>query len=282
MLSNGPLRSIRFLEVMGMPGGGSGVGHWIDEQLSAMNSSKLFQPGLQPHAPYSTGQEAYRSCLDRARRHGYRLTTHLSETREESQFLATGHGPFRELLERRGLWDGSFHPPRCTPIEYARRMELLDHPTLLAHVNYLDDEGLRLLAESDCSVAFCPRTHHFFSHAQHPFRRMLEADVNVCLGTDGLGSHAGGARLSILDEIRFLKRVHPDMSASTLLEMATINGARALGLDRLIGSIEQGKSADLTIIPMEPGLSESPVENIVESKTQPVATFVMGRRVFDP
>lgn len=126
---------------------------------------------------------------------------------------------------------------------------------LLAHCNHVNDDEIAWLAAqasapsvgARMSVVFCPRAHRFFGHRDHPWRRMLAAGVNVCLGSDSLASNES---LSILDELRFLRRIAPECPAATLLEMATHNGAAALGLRDEIGAIRVGLAADLIAIPL--------------------------------
>lgn len=232
--------------------------------------------GLSPHAPYSTAPDVYRQAVDYAVSHHLPLGTHVAETLDELQFLVDGAGPFRELLEERGAWDGSFAPPGCSPVEYMRRLGLLDTPAMLAHVNYVTDADLDLLAASRCSVVYCPRTHAFFRHPPHPFTRMLARGINVCLGTDSL---AGNSTLSILDELRLLHALHPAMSPPTLIDLATVNGARACGLLNQCGSLSPGKRADLCIIPVASGAARDALQAVLEGDAGPLATYVDGCRV---
>jgi cytosine/adenosine deaminase-related metal-dependent hydrolase len=153
---------------------------------------------------------------------------------------------------------------------------VLSPKTVLAHGNYLDDDDIALIAKRGASVAYCPRTHAAFGHDGHPFERLLAAGVNVCVGTDGLASNPS---LSVLDELRFVRGRSERVSGATLLEMGTIRGARALGMDREIGSVEVGKAADLCVIPLEAEGASDPVENVLSSPHAPVATFVAGVRV---
>lgn len=128
-------------------------------------------------------------------------------------------------------------------------------PMVFAHCNYVRDDEIAWLGARSwkrrsgrgISVVFCPRAHRFFGHRDHPWRRMLAAGVNVCLGSDSLASNES---LSILDELRFLRRIAPECPAATLLEMATHNGAAALGLRDEIGAIRVGLAADLIAIPL--------------------------------
>ena len=122
-------------------------------------------------------------------------------------------------------------------------------------------------------VAYCPRTHAAFGHAPHPFRRMLDRGLNVCAATDSLASNPS---LSVLDELRFLRRRHPDLPPTTLIEMGTTRPARALGMEKTIGTITPGHQADLTALPLEPTGPANAVENVLGSQTQPTRTCVAG------
>ncbi len=229
---------------------------------------------LSPHAPYSTAPEVYREAIAYCRERSLPISTHLAETPAETEFLAHGTGPFRDLLEERGLWDDSFTPPGCSPVQYAEALGLVACRPLLAHGNYLSDEDITLLARAGCSVAYCPRTHRFFKHAPHRYRDLLAAGVNVCLGTDSLAS---APSLSILDELRFLRGIDGDSPDNVLLEMATIRGARALGLEAELGSLEHGKRANVVVLPL--GNASSPWDCVLRSQSHPLSVIVAGKQV---
>lgn len=284
---NAPLHLVGFFEVLGMGprkdhaherslGGAVRLCESMPHGDGANSGAGMLLAGLSPHAPYSTDPSIYEGALEVCRRAGRPLCTHLAETREEARFLADGTGPFRELLEEWGLWDGSFRPPGCSPVEYARRLGLLGARPVLAHVNYADDDDLDLLAGSGASVAYCPRTHRFFEHPPHRYRDMLARGVNVCVGTDSLASNDS---LSILDELRFLRREDRFTPDDGLLRMGTVAGARALGLEDQIGSLAAGRRADFVVIPLENLRARDPVGDILAGKQPPEATFLNGKRV---
>ncbi|MBP7934164.1 MAG: amidohydrolase family protein [Phycisphaerae bacterium] len=232
--------------------------------------------GLSPHAPYSVDTLLFKYVAEYLALRRFPVCTHLAETLEEVRFLTDGTGPLRDLLERWNRWDGSFEPPGCSPVEYARRVGLLQHRPVLAHVNHVGTRDLETLAASTCHVAFCPRTHHFFGHAPHRYREMIDRGINVCIGTDSLASNDS---LSVLEELRFLRAQDPQLSANQLLKMGTIAGAYALRLDADVGSIEVGKQADLVVIPLRHRDAADPVEDILSHDRSPSAVYLRGSRV---
>jgi cytosine/adenosine deaminase-related metal-dependent hydrolase len=117
-------------------------------------------------------------------------------------------------------------------------------PVLYAHGNYLN-ESISLPQTS--TIVYCPRTHAAFGHPPHPFQKLLAAGVRVALGTDSLASNPD---LDVLAEARFLHRRHPEVPGATLLCLATLWGAEALGWGDHCGSLVKGKSADLVILPL--------------------------------
>lgn len=242
-LARGPLRGVSYLEFFAV---GAGAEDRL-RQTAAVIESGLAETrrgqirlGLQPHAPYSVSLEGYRWALEQARRVGLPLCTHLAETPEEAQFMAQGTGPFRAFLERLGAWDGRMDVGvGRRPVEHLSGV-LADGPVLAVHVNLASDADIGTLARTGTSVAYCPRASAYFGAERHfgphRYREMLAAGVNVCMGTDSIinlpasaaDPAAGG--ISVLDEMRFLWR-RDATDAAVLLQMATVNGARALGLD---------------------------------------------------
>lgn len=268
-----PLAVCGFLEVLGM--GPRGRGEHERSLAVAMSSlenaaAPRIAPsafGISPHAPYSTAPEIYREAIAYCQRTRRPICTHLAETPAEAQFLADGTGPFRELLEEWGLWDGTFTPPGCSPVEYAHGLGLLEARPLLAHVNYASDTDLDLLTASSASVAYCPRTHRFFEHTPHRYADMLARGINVCLGTDSLASTDS---LSILDELRFLRREHSPLTDSQLLHLATLAGARALGWAHELGTLEPGKRASFITLPLEHPATRAPLADVLAGSRPPL------------
>jgi cytosine/adenosine deaminase-related metal-dependent hydrolase len=229
---------------------------------------------ISPHAPYSIEADGYRRCLEVARARSLPLTTHLAETPYEAEFLASRSGPFRDLWNWLGAWDDQVPTFSGGAIHYAKALGLLDYPaTLLAHVNYCDDEELAILAAGQASVVYCPRTHRYFGHPPHRWRDMLAAGINVALGTD---SCASSPDLNLLDDLRLVHQIGPDYPIDELWKIVTIHAARAIDAEAAVGSLTPGKCADFITFPVKTG---EPLREIVETHVLPSGVWVGGQRL---
>lgn len=235
-------------------------------QALTLPVSKRWRSGISPHAPYTLEPEGMRACAERAESARSPICIHLAETEAEEEFTRSGTGPLAHFLREQRVWEGKIPAAGCGPVELADRCKLLTPRTVIAHANYVSDADIERILRSGASVAYCPRTHHAFGHAPHRFREMLACGVHVCLGTDSLASNPS---LSILDELRFLKKCFSDLSPEVLLKMGTLHGAQALGLDRKYGSIAAGMSADLAYVPLGSAEASRGWESMFNSTGKP-------------
>ena len=242
----------------------------LDRALAGPNETSSWRWGVSPHAPYTVEPEAMRACATCAAERGRPLSIHLAESPDEAAFTGSRGGAFPAYLRKLGVWDDGIVSAGCSPVELAAGAGLLTDRTVIAHGNYVSVDDVAILVRSGASVAYCPRTHAAFGHAPHPFRAMLAAGVNVCVGTDSLASNPS---LSVLDELRFLRRHHPDVPPEMLLAMGTLRGAAALGLADECGSLTPGKAADLVVLPL--GRAEA-WDAMLERECSPVAVYVAG------
>lgn len=265
ILKASPLRKVCFAELLCFAEEPARTVDELADKVRETQTDARLLAGISPHAPYSVTAEQLRACVTMARRQRLPLTIHVAETIEERQYIESGCGFLGDLMSVTGF-ASHCPPPRQPLFDHLGTSGLFGSPALLAHVNYITDGELDRLARSPCSVAYCPRAHRYYGHAPHRFRDMLARGINVCTGTDSL---AANESLSILDELRFLHREHPDLDAGLLLEMGTLRSARALGLDGVVGSLVPGKRADLTAVPLaEPGTTD-PRRDILESDKAP-------------
>lgn len=231
--------------------------------------------GISPHAPYTCSLDLYRACASL----GLPIATHLAESEAETEFLRTGTGTWQEFA------DLLVPPPGTTGIRALAGEGLLGPHVLAAHCVQADEEEIGLLAVHDVAVAHCPRSNALLGCGIAPLTALREAGIRVCIATD---SPASTPSFDMFDEMRAAiagaraRDRRPDaLTAAEALELATIGGARALGLDDEAGSITPGKQADLTVLSLtgSPFLPwEDPVTATVlgGSPERVVATLVSG------
>jgi aminodeoxyfutalosine deaminase len=273
------LRRVIFKEVLAL---GSDR---ADEVLSQLNlllkkapSNPLLVHGISPHAPYSVSPELYRRSSELARRQRMLLTTHVAETRAELQFLQTGTGEFRSFLDGIGAMPADWKPPGLPPVFYLDTLGVLGPCCLLAHCNYLDKDSVARILRTHSSVVYCPRSHDFFGHENHPVRQLLDLGVNVALGTDSLASNFS---LSMMDEMRFLFRKRKDIKAEEIFRAATINGAAALHFGGVLGRLRRSYWADMAVFEIPKNMASKNLAcQMLEGAGKCIATIIQGKIVF--
>ena len=198
------------------------------------NVSPLIIPAFFCHSPYTCSPTTLTGIKDLSRETGLLFLTHLAETREEEAIIRERYG--------------------TTPVRHLKNLGVLDENTVAVHCNWLDDEEIAILAQSGTKVSHNPESSMKLAAGVAPIPKMLKAGITVGLGTDGAASNND---LDLFTEMDTAAKIHKVssmdptvMDAETVLKMATTGGARLLGLDDRIGSIEVGKAADLIIIDM--------------------------------
>jgi aminodeoxyfutalosine deaminase len=234
-------------------------------------------PALSPHAPYSTSRELVELACRLSRQGSGPVALHLAESPEELQWLATGGGPMRDMLEALGGWQATMGRGGAAPRDY---LELLATAarSLVVHGNYLGVADWEFLAEraEHMAVVYCPRTHDYFEHQPYPLSQMMRRGVRVVAGTD---SRASNPDVSVWEELRVIAQQHPWMAASDILRMATLDAAAALGCDHEVGSLAIGKLADITLIRIDPRLPANAPDALWEFDDAVTATMSRGRIV---
>jgi aminodeoxyfutalosine deaminase len=218
--------------------------------------------GLSPHAPYTVHPDLLATAIAWSNKRRIPLAMHLAESAEEMELLATGDGPFAELLRRLGVWQPDLFPRGRRPLDYLQSLGRA-YRVLVIHGNYLEEDEMRYVAEQrdTMSVIHCPRTHAYFGHPRYPLARMLELGVPVALGTD---SRASNPDLSLLEELRFVARHHAELSGERILKLGTLDGARALGCGDTWGMLAPGRPARFTLVPLGPSPVADPFEALWE------------------
>lgn len=224
------------------------------------------------HAPYSTAPALLSEIA--ARHEGPApLSVHVAESAEEIEFLHTGGGPMRQMLETLGVWSGSWEAPRCGPVEYLKRVGYLQPGTLLVHGIHLTASELDLARDADAVIVTCPRSNVWVGGGVPPVQRFYGAGVPVAIGTDSLASTD---TLNMFDELAALRRLAPEVDAARLLDSATRVGAEALGFGQHYGAISAGRRAMFASVAVPPGLG-SRAEDVEEYLVSGVTAGAIGR-----
>ncbi len=187
---------------------------------------------LGPHAPYTCDEGYMRIVSEEAKKNHMRIHVHLSESESEIQQIKEKYG--------------------CSPIEMAERNGLFDVPAIAAHCVQITESDMEILKAKGVSVVTNPASNMKLGNGFAPVPEMLEKGINVCIGTDGAASNNS---LNLFHEMSLLALIHKGVkktpqciSAAQNFRIATINGAKALGLSEEIGSLEVGKKADIAIL----------------------------------
>ncbi len=203
-----------------------------EEMIQAYRPHPLITVGVAVHSVYSASSLVYQQAFELAGKYGVPFNTHLAETRWE----------FDLIMDRYGV----------TPARYLDDIGVLGKGLILAHAVHLTDSDMELVALRGAGVAHNPQCNMKLASGVAPIPRLLELGVTVGLGTDGVASNND---LDMFDEMRScafshkITQMDPTvMDARTVLEVATIGGARLLGMDAQIGSLEPGKRADMILL----------------------------------
>ena len=234
-------------------------------RLDALEPNERVRPALAAHAPYSVSPAMLEAIATRAR--SSRLapwSVHLSEGAEETEFIRTGTGPWRVLLEELGAWDSGWVAPGVSPVEYLDRARLLDSSALVVHGVQMSERDLALLEQRGATLVTCPRSNVYTGAGAPPIEAFYQSGVRVAVGTDSLASTPD---LNLFAELQAMRRLAPSIAAASLLESATIQGARALGFDAGYGTIETGKLARLLAVDVPGGVTD--VEEYLVSGIRP-------------
>ena len=242
------------------------------EGLRGSRSSEFLRPSLAAHAPYSVSPGVFRA-LRRAidQRSLGPVSVHLSESAAEVEFIRSGTGPWRTFLEEVGSWDPAWTPSGSSPVEYLDGHGFFDSRVLAVHGVQLTALDLARLAERQVTLVACPRSNQHTGAGTPPIAAFYRSGIRVAVGTDSLASTPD---LSVFAEIAEMRRLAPEVPASSLIESATKHGAVALGFDAHFGTIDPGKSARLLAVTVPPRIDD--VEEYLVSGIRPDAIRWIG------
>jgi len=249
----------------------------LDKALAACEAqTERLAAGLSPHSPYTIGEGNLAQIREAASARSLPLAIHISESREEADFIFDTAGPLAEQFYPFVGWQEQLMPPRrCSSTELLDRYGLLTPATLAVHCVHVTPSDGEILKERGCSVVLCPRSNERLDVGMAPLHLFKSLGIPLALGTDSLASNDS---LSLWEEMRFaLDLFRHDLSPTEAFRMVTAGGAAALGLSALCGSLEPGRHADFQVVGNGGAAAEKVLERLVaEGKVQEV--YVGGER----
>jgi len=272
-LARSPLAAVVFYELIQFAA--SDPRAFVDaacRRLESFVPTETVRCSLAAHAPYSVGPLVFRAIREAVDRDPFApCSVHLSESIEEMDFIRTGRGPWRELLEELGVWDPAWVPPGGTPVEFLHDSGFLQARVLAVHGVQMTESDLNQLVACGVTLVTCPRSNGHTGAGAPPIGKFYKAGVRVAVGTDSLASSPD---LNIFAELATMRALAPHVPASHLLKSATLEGARALGFEADFGTIEPGKRARLLAITVPAGIDD--VEEYLVGGIQPAQVQWIG------
>jgi 5-methylthioadenosine/S-adenosylhomocysteine deaminase len=210
------------------------------DQLRRLATSQL-RPGVSPHAPYTVSAPLYEAVAAFARLETLPIAVHVAESREETAFVRDGDGPFAAALRERGIPVEARH---CSPVAYLLQRGVVRRGTLCIHCVQVDGADVESLRVTHATVAHCPRSNAAHRHGRLPLGLFRNASVPVGLGTDSV--------VSVGELDPWAEAEAAGLTGDDAVRMLTMEGARALGWEAEIGSLEVGKAGDLVVQTVRP------------------------------
>jgi 5-methylthioadenosine/S-adenosylhomocysteine deaminase len=240
---------------------------YTERFVARWKGNRLITPAIAPHAPYTVSEQHLREVRAFSDRTGAMVVTHIAETRKEVEDISRDHG--------------------ARPVEYLARIGFLGPRLIAAHTVHLTEGEIGLLKQYGVGCVHNPQSNMKLASGVAPVPQMLRAGVAVGLGTDGAASNNDLDMWEEMDtaaKLQKLTTLDPKvLPAEEALALATIGGARALHMDSDIGSLEEGKRADIVVVDLD-SLHQTPRYNIYSqlvyaTKAADVRTVVIEGRV---
>ncbi len=268
------LRAIEFREIIFMSGRDTNP----LPAFAKRGAGVLVQSGLSPHTPYTVSEAALRRIAVMSQKKNIHLAMHVAESKDEIRLLQRKKSGL-EKLYRFANWDSDWAPSGSSSFDYLNRIGFLSPHLLAVHAVQVTDKDIMLIKKSKTSVAHCPRSNKELGVGRMPLKKFLDAGIPIGLGTDSLASSPS---LNMWDEMRYAYKIHRSDGIVPLdiFKMATIGGAKALGMDKEIGSLAAGKGADIIAVPLPKKNTGNLYYDLLRETESCIMTMVNGKIIY--
>lgn len=222
------------------------INECIDLHKKYNGNNEKIEIAMGPHAVYTTDKKYLKKVAALAKDHDIPIHIHLSETKFENEECLKNHGQ--------------------SPTEVFAECNIFDNRTIAAHGVHLSDKDIEILKNKNVSVIHNPSSNLKLSSGICDVSRLMEGGVNVALGTDSASSNNKQSMLREIEVASLISKLKAadNLKAFDVLKMATINGAKALGIDDKVGTVEEGKCADLIMIDID-NINHTPQNDLIAS-----------------
>jgi len=279
LLKASGLRAVVFREIINMgPVGNGRESSPFKSPTPYERHSGLLTGGFSPHSPYTVSEAVLRSIKRVSLERNIRLAMHIAESKDEIKLMQRNQSGLEKLYEFAG-WELDWAPRGSSAFEYLRRIGFLPSGLLAVHAVQVTDEDIALIKKSKISVAHCPRSNEEIRVGTMPLKKFLDAGIHVGLGTDSLASVPN---LNMWDEMRYAYHIHrrDRITPADIFLLATIGGARALGMGTEIGTLEPGKKADLIAVPLPKKDTGDLYSDLLRETKSCIMTMVNGKILY--
>jgi cytosine/adenosine deaminase-related metal-dependent hydrolase len=241
-------------------------------------ASRLLMYGISPHSPFTVSESALIKLHQLAKNRHQKLAMHVAESKDEIRLLQKRKSGLENLYRFAG-WDADWTPSADSPFLYLDSLGLLGPGFLAVHAVQATGRDIYILSKSHTPVAHCPRSNKATNVGRMPLKKFLDAGITVGLGTDSLASSPS---LNMWDEMRYALSIHrrDGVTAQDIFWLATIGGAKALGMNHAIGTLAPGKRADIIAVPLPKKNTGDLYSDLLRETKSGIMTMVGGKIIY--
>ena len=269
-----PLKGVVFHELISLADRAVGIKLAVMKRLSRRFPEERMRFGIAPHAPYSVNKRLLSKLMAWAGKKSIPVSMHVAESEDEDALSRLGECDLGRWIQKKS---GEYPPVAGQDLfGYLQGCRVFSKKMLAVHMNLARGMDLKHLPPSRVRPVTCPRSHEYFGHAPFALEMFLNNGYCVAMGTDSLASNDS---LDMFAELRAAKKIHPRVPLERLWDMATVNGAQALGLSRC-GMINTGNAADFCAIPAS--RTRHALEQALDHRGEVTFSMIQGKVAWPP